>query len=38
MPKKIPNKCPECGSNNVKYNKKTKELLCNDCGLIIYIE
>jgi len=38
MPKKIPNKCPECGSTNIKYNRKTKELVCNDCGLITYIE
>ncbi len=38
MLKKIPGKCPECGSKKVKYNKKTKELTCNDCGLIAFIE
>jgi len=38
MVKKIPNRCPECGSKNIKYNKKTKELIYNDCGLITYMK
>jgi len=38
MVKKIPKKCSECGSAKIKYNKKTKELICNDCGLITFIE
>ncbi|MFH1440073.1 MAG: hypothetical protein ABIG89_05885 [Candidatus Woesearchaeota archaeon] len=27
-------KCPECGSINVRYNKKEDKLYCNDCGEI----
>ena len=24
--------CPECGSNNVLYNKKRQQIVCKDCG------
>jgi len=26
--------CVECGSNNIFYDKKKKEILCRDCGAI----
>ena len=26
--------CPECGSNNVRYEEKEDKLYCNDCGEI----
>ncbi len=26
--------CPDCGSRNIKYNDKTNQVLCRDCGLI----
>ena len=28
------NKCPACGSDNVKYMRKEDQLVCNDCGEI----
>jgi len=35
MKKKIPkNECPECGSNNVYYDKEKDEIVCRDCGAI----
>jgi len=26
--------CPECGSDDIIYNKKREEILCRSCGLI----
>lgn len=26
--------CPECGSDDIAYNDKRKEILCKSCGLI----
>jgi len=36
MVKKIikKNECPECGSNNVIYNKKKQQIICRACGAI----
>lgn len=28
------NECPECGSNNVFYDKDEEQIKCNDCGAI----
>jgi transcription initiation factor TFIIIB Brf1 subunit/transcription initiation factor TFIIB len=28
------NECPECGSNNVFYNKDKGQIICRDCGAI----
>lgn len=24
--------CPECGSTNIFFNKKSEEIVCRDCG------
>ena len=36
MDKKVIKKdeCPECGSNNVFYNKKKQQIICKACGAI----
>jgi len=35
MKKKIKkNECPECGSDNVYYDKEKDEIVCRDCGAI----
>lgn len=36
MDKKIIKKdeCPECGSNNVNYNKEKQQIVCKACGAI----
>lgn len=26
--------CPECGTDNIFYNEKTAEIICQDCGAI----
>ena len=26
--------CAECGSNNVVYDKKKQQIICDDCGAI----
>jgi hypothetical protein len=31
----LPEKCPECGSPDVRIDWKTKEVYCADCGLVI---
>lgn len=28
-------KCPECGSNNLTYNKDKGEVICKECGLVL---
>ncbi len=37
--KKVAKKtCPQCGSTNVVYNRQSRDLVCNDCGLISPVE
>ncbi|MBD3312357.1 transcription initiation factor IIB, partial [archaeon] len=33
--KKAQKTCPECDSTNVSLNRKTGELTCKNCGLVI---
>ncbi len=28
------NECPECGSGNVHFDDKRKQIVCRDCGVI----
>lgn len=32
-PKKLKS-CPQCGSDNIYYDKEKDELICRECGLI----
>ena len=34
MTKPKKDECAECGSSNVRYNKKTQQTICRDCGAI----
>jgi transcription initiation factor TFIIB len=35
IPKKMPEKCPECGSSNLVQDYDTREIVCSACGLVI---
>lgn len=34
MKEKLKNRCPECGSDNVIYNRRDDQLICQDCGVV----
>jgi len=34
MAKPKKDECAECGSKNVRYNKKAEQIICLDCGAI----
>lgn len=31
-------KCPTCGKDNFIYNRDSRELICKDCGTVLYID
>lgn len=33
--KQPPHRCPECGGKNLFYERRERELVCQDCGLVL---